>query len=289
MRNWKPDRDLSLTNKEVALHEELHEQRSKIEVNGCQLLQNPRLKLIPIAERHMGRTISGRVLEIGCGTGYASAWIAQNRRVERVYALEVTRAAVEKLIPKTLDAIGVEDGKVLPTLGSFNCIPHKDFFDFVVSFGAIHHSADLLSTMAACYESLKRGGLMICQEPVSSDSVSNSDFIEDYDQYESFHGIEEIQKKERHDHFFRGCEYKVAAYFSGFDIVLFENCEKQITRPHSIKNTLADPIRALLRRSRVPKKVQPHLFIVKKPERNPGYIPHLWGALMGKASHKVFR
>lgn len=37
MRNWNPEGALSLDNKEMVLREELHEQRSKVEVDGYQL------------------------------------------------------------------------------------------------------------------------------------------------------------------------------------------------------------------------------------------------------------
>lgn len=47
MRNWNPEGDLSLANKEVILHQEFHEQWAKLEVDGYQLPQRTRCQGCP--------------------------------------------------------------------------------------------------------------------------------------------------------------------------------------------------------------------------------------------------
>jgi len=279
MENWEPSNDDALRKMEVEVHEALHGSRAE-QVDLQVLFKNPRLKLFPVMEQIIGSSIRGKVLDIGCGSGFSSAWLAKYREVETIHALEVTRSAVERLIPEVLSQAEIPEGKVVPTLGSFNAIPRTDEFDFIVSFGAIHHSASLLTTLRECYKALRPGGYMLCQEPVSSDFVKNHSFVEQYESTEFFDGVGLVKKGDRDDHFFRECEYKIASHFAGFELIAFQSCYFRLhplyTR-NGLKKLLLDRLRQ--RNSRFPAP-KPHIIIIRKPNAPPKYIPHLWRSLI---------
>ena len=61
---------------EVALHEALHKHSTKkIKMEGY--FKNPRLNIFPHVEKIIGKKISGSVLDVGAGNGYAGIWVAK--------------------------------------------------------------------------------------------------------------------------------------------------------------------------------------------------------------------
>src|SRR5690606_7832053 len=125
---------------------------------------SPRAGVFGYLEGKLGISLRGKVLDMGCGSGYASTWLAKNKPAEKVYALEAPEAAVKELLPRNISYHGVGE-KVEAVFGSFDALPIREL-DYVVSFGALHHSPCLLSTMRSISESLKEGGYLLAQEPV---------------------------------------------------------------------------------------------------------------------------
>lgn len=204
--------DPLLKNEEVDIHDRLHAKIANAGISKTKILSNPRLKLLEKIELRFGLTLGGKVLDVGCGSGYFSAWLALNRDVEVVYALESSPAAVNTLIPKTLEVCEVKRELVVPVLGSFNRIPKVEYFDYVVALGALHHSADLFITLKEIYNALKPGGYLIAQEPTIDDLTNNQRLREIY-----------LNRAEHNDHFFRNCEYKTALNFVGFEIICYDH------------------------------------------------------------------
>lgn len=280
--DWNPSDDPLLRETEVELHEQLHAVRADNGPNLAKILSSPRLYAFPRAEKITGQRITGRVLDIGCGSGYASAWLALNRPVQVVYAMESTRAAVESLIPKTLSLLGVPVGKVKPTLGSFNRIPLESFFDVIVAFGAIHHSTNLLNTLTECAKALKPGGILIAQEPASEDGATNEEFLARYAAEEHFHG-QTIQIGSRDDRFFRQCEYKAATVHAGLDIVHFRRFWPAGHPIQVLRALRMDRLRTVRARRHAGKTgdatLKPpksYLLIARKPASPLAYVPHRW-------------
>jgi len=230
--------------------------------------------------------IRGRVLDIGCGNGYASIYLAKHFPVEEVVALEAYVPAVQELLPRNIRHHGVET-VCRPVVGSFEQIPYEWYFDFVVAFGALHHSSNLLTTFRQAAKSLKEGGYLIAQEPTMADTTTNVDYVRKYDVIEDFFGFK-IRNGDRDDHFFRECEYKTAAVFSGFDIIHFSR-----DLPPGIKPASADKgprgmarrfkryVRSLMRKPEAARQagsegreVRRSIFVFRK--NSTPYIPHAW-------------
>jgi SAM-dependent methyltransferase len=206
--------------------------------------------------------------------------------VDEVVALEASLPAVQELIPRNIRHHGVE-GVCKPVVGSFEQIPYEQYFDFVVAFGALHHSPNLLTTFRQAAKSLKEGGYLIAQEPTMPDTTTNADYVAKYDIIEDFIGFK-IRNGDRDDHFFRECEYKTAAVFSGFDIVHFSRGLPAGIRPASADRGLRGVARKIKRYifSLVRKPVSARksasderelkrgVFVFRK--NSTPYIPHFW-------------
>lgn len=200
---------------EQELHKVVHlERQPKL---ASDLLTKPRLKLFSLVERLLNRKIQGKVLDIGAGNGYAGGWLALNRCVA-VTALECTDEAVTITIPATKAILGIED-ELRPELGDFNELgSYEKTFDYVVSFGVLHHAEDLYAATKSVYGCLKPGGILIANEPYVSDDKQNDAFRQVYNSKELFAG-REIRHGDRNDIFHRHCEYLTALYFSNFEIL----------------------------------------------------------------------
>lgn len=246
---------------------------------------SPRVGVFGYLEGKLGISLRGKVLDMGCGSGYASIWLAKNKPVEKVYALEASEAAVKELLPRNISYHGVGD-KVEAVLGSFDALPIREL-DYVVSFGALHHSPCLLSTMRSISASLKEGGYLLAQEPVMPNMTSNSAYVDKYDVIEERYGLK-IRNGDRQDCFFREAEYVAAAAFAGLDLVFYENYSAVTGWPERAKRWLKKTLRPLLKKQPVlsddirrlvehTRPVMPKILVFKKTTTP--YIPHLWAPL----------
>jgi SAM-dependent methyltransferase len=271
-----------------SLHMAIHQEMMKTHPDR---IFSPRVGVFPYLEEKLDLTVSGTALDIGCGSGYASIWLAKNRRVDKIYALEASEAAVRELLPRNIGHHGV-DGIVEPVLGSFDAVPAKNL-DFVVSFGALHHSPCLLSTMRSVSSALQEGGYLIAQEPVMPNMTTNQAFVEKYDVVEDRFG-QKIRNGDRQDCFFREAEYIAAAAFSGLDLVFYDDYAPVLKREQrqrgviaNLRRWLGKGYRRLTGKANVhsgtsplakhTKTVIPKIMVFRKV--TPAYIPHLWAAL----------
>ena len=254
--------------------------------------RHPRLALLPLAEAALGREIRGNVIDLGAGSGYAGAWLAANRDV-RVTALELTREAVETNIPATARSLGVED-RVEPVQGSFEDLSAFEArFDWAVSFGALHHAPDLHAALRNVHRCLVPGGALILQEPYAPDATSNDAYRRVYDASEIFAG-ERIRHGDRHDHFYRKCEWWTALHFCDFQ-VLHERDVRRELAPRGAWKRLRRLAGRWRRRSKeapdpsdptpFPRlraemlRPTPWLALCRRPERPSREVPHRWDGL----------
>lgn len=270
------------------LHMAIHHEMMNIHPDH---IFSPRVGVFPYLEEKLGLTVSGTALDIGCGSGYASIWLAKNRNLDKIYALEASEAAVRELLPRNISHHGV--GNIVePVLGSFDAVPAKNL-NFVVSFGALHHSPCLLSTMRSVCCALQEGGYLIAQEPVMPNTTLNQEYIKKYNVIENRFGLK-IRNGDRQDCFFREAEYIVAASFSGMDLIFYDEYAAVLKREQSYQVVIANMRRWLGKRyRRLTKKIDvqsdmsqlrghaksviPKVMVFRKT--TPAYIPHLWSGL----------
>jgi len=249
--------------KDLKLHEKIYESKLQDDPNN---IFKPRVKIFNLFEKKI-KKISGKILDIGAGTGYASIWLAlYNNYIEQVVAVESSRIAAEKLIPKFSKYFKTEK-KIKTILNDFTKLDYNNEFDFIISFGSIHHSECLLKTMKSLNNYLKNEGYLIMIEPSMSDFTSNKEYISKYKTKEIFGG-EEIFNFERNDKFFRICEYTTAAYYSSFDLKF-----KDKFMP---KKTIIQHLKSLFKYNKKKLVNQPIPMIYFFQKNKNEYIPHKW-------------
>lgn len=207
---------------DAAYHTALHE--DKAGQSDFRILPS-RSTLISEIRGRVSSNRALRCLDIGAGDGYMSAVLARAFPRADVTALELSKVAVTKLIPRRAEALGVST-RVHAVEGSFHDLSSLDDFDIVVAFGALHHSPRLTQVFGQIASHLNQGGLLFAHEPVSPDSVLSRDLLDFYGQEKTAFGIT-VKRTERHDYFYRLSEYLAAAWSSGLEL------EASLPRPMS--------------------------------------------------------
>jgi len=246
--NWSPEKDIHTKSGEIEVHNKIYQHKHKAKDFES---KQKRVQILTRCEEHVKKQISGRVLDIGCGNGYASIHVSNNRDVDIVHSMECNQSAVD-LIKDNYNNNEIKKDKYEVILGSFNQIPNKSYYDFIISLGVMHHSSNLLVTTKELYSSLSPGGYVFAHEPTMDDFTPNSVYINKEDQYKSVQNIVRWKESERDDHFFRDCEWITSFHHSGFDIVKYQ---LEPTNKPKIKNAI---------------------IVLKKPEKEINKIPHTW-------------
>lgn len=176
-----------------------------------------RVNVFPHFENLIGTKISGSVLDLGCGNGYAGIWLAQNREVSKVTCLDSSDVAINKLVPRNAKYFEVEEN-INPVLGDFSNIGDVPTFDFIVAFGSLHHSPCLYTTLKSITKSLKPDGYLIAHEPSMQNTTKHNTYIEKYNGIEEKFGLV-FRHGDRYDRFHREAEYICAGIMNGLDLI----------------------------------------------------------------------
>lgn len=100
-----------------------------------------------------------RVLDLGCGTGWSSAFLA--RAGYEVVGVDLAPDMIAQA-RRNSDVANLSF-----QVGDFEDLPFSDEFDAVVFFGALHHAEDERQALASAFRALKPGGVCITCEPGS--------------------------------------------------------------------------------------------------------------------------
>lgn len=155
MSELSPD-ELQLAFHEVECH--LYDERFGISydrASACNAAQE--------AERLLGVGTLGRVLDVGCGTGYLGLGLAVAGRVDELHLVDLSPGMLERA---TVNArsLGVHSEVVRASAAS---LPYPDAtFDAVVSRGVLHHLHDVPTALREWRRVVRPGGpVLALSEP----------------------------------------------------------------------------------------------------------------------------
>lgn len=259
---------------DTELHEAIHADMER--QHPSKILLNPRTNILKTLKGKIGN-LHGTIADIGCGNGYLSIFMAKRYRdIIKIDAIEGSEQAVTTLLPRNIDFHGMTE-KVNPVLANFDQLEEQKY-DFVFAMGSIHHSKNLQETSNSIYRSLKKGGVLVAQEPAMPDYTTHSEYEEKYNIIENRFGLT-IKNGDRFDRFFRECEYKSALIKSGFDIIMWSDYKNRGFQKlvklcfSALKHTVIskkfftennkDNWRSKMKK--MTKNVKPKIIIAKKP------------------------
>jgi SAM-dependent methyltransferase len=144
--------------------------------------------------------------------------------VSHVTALDYDRFCVDEVMPTVFEKFGAQREKIERAYGSYNHIPRKGFYDFIIAVGALHHSEDLNVSFKSLYDALKPGGILLVSDVCEPDSLTNAALTARYETVDP--GSAErygrlVKVQDNGDHWYRLSQWLSSAWASGFESLPF--------------------------------------------------------------------
>lgn len=165
-----------------------------------------------------------RILDLGCGTGWTSAFFA--RAGYEVVGVDIAPEMI-RLAEQQRDAAGLKN--LTFRVSDYEKLNFRSEFDAAVFFDSLHHAEDEAVAVQRAFQALRPGGVCVAAEPGSGHSTTA----------ESVHAIAEYGVTEKDMPPDRVVDLGQAAGFSGFRVfppadVLFSSLYRRL-------DPLADP------------------------------------------------
>ena len=122
-----------------------------------------RLHTIDFFQLLIGKSISGKVMEIGSGKALASAYISSFKDVQEITALDYSYTLADLLPVSHYQFNGSNPSKLKKGIWLFFNIKESQY-DYIFGFGAIHNSPDLESLFKELYRVIKDGGYFVSSD-----------------------------------------------------------------------------------------------------------------------------
>lgn len=102
------------------------------------------------------------ILDLGCGTGWLSAYLSNFPQVKKIIALDSSERNLKSMLPGVVKALGGLDEKIIPLRALFSpLLVGNETYDLVVSSSSFHHADSLISLTEESLRVLKPGGHLI--------------------------------------------------------------------------------------------------------------------------------
>ena len=103
-----------------------------------------------------------RVLDLGAGTGWLSAFLSSFPNVEQIDTLDSDRNNLEVMLPQIIERMEGDTSKIHPILGLFSplLVPDQQY-GLIVASSSIHHAPDLFDIMRELRRVIKPDGTII--------------------------------------------------------------------------------------------------------------------------------
>lgn len=118
--------------------------------------------LIDFLKQNSDRELSGCGIDLAAGTLWAAPQLLENKRVEKVFCVEMSIHRLLKLGPQLLKHYGIPGDKVVLCLGDFNNLQLPEAsLDFALLSAALHHADNPEHLLAEVHRVLKPDGVVL--------------------------------------------------------------------------------------------------------------------------------
>lgn len=113
------------------------------------------------------------ILDLGCGTGWLSAFLSRHERVAGIYCVDSSAFFLSSMLPEIVRLMTGDGKKITPVRGLFTPILFSDAsLDICVSSSALHHAENLEGTLSEIRRVLKDGAyLFVLNETPDEDEA----------------------------------------------------------------------------------------------------------------------
>jgi ubiquinone/menaquinone biosynthesis C-methylase UbiE len=125
-------------------------------------------RFVPFLVKECGIKFRGRILEIGAGTAWLSAELSKLPNVVEVIATDYSPKVLKEHAPRIFTLSKAHAGKITRIPGDFHKLDFPgNYFDYVVSSGALPYAANVVQVIREAKRLLKPGGQFVAiREPV---------------------------------------------------------------------------------------------------------------------------
>jgi SAM-dependent methyltransferase len=105
---------------------------------------------------------NSKILDLGCGGGWLSAYLSKFANVTSIFAIDTSKNYLFNIMPKVIKKVNGVSSKVIPIEGMFTpIILENTSLDIVVASASLHHADNLELILMEIHSKLKQGGSLI--------------------------------------------------------------------------------------------------------------------------------